>query len=77
MKIEDFKKLLANHDWYYHFSDDHGVWQRGEREVAEIKFALKDASDEMKKMYNEYHARYFNTPSFVSEKYPYKAPYNI
>ena len=24
--------LLARHDWYYQYSDDHSVWQRGQRE---------------------------------------------
>lgn len=77
MKIEDFKKMLDSHDWYYYFSDDHGVWQRGEREVAQIKYVLKNGTDEMKKMYNKYHASYFNTPSFVTENNPYTAPYKV
>jgi hypothetical protein len=25
-------RLLASHDWYYDYSDDHGVWTRGTRE---------------------------------------------
>lgn len=77
MNLEDFKKLLDNHDWFYSFSDDHGVWQRGNKQVAEIESALANSTPEIKKLYNEYHARYFNTPSFVTEKYPYKAPYNV
>ena len=24
--------LLARHDWYYQYSDDHSVWKRGQRE---------------------------------------------
>ena len=24
--------LLARHDWYYNYSDDHSVWQRGQCE---------------------------------------------
>ena len=41
MKIEDLKKLLDNHDWFYNFSDDHSVWVRGERESAQITGALE------------------------------------
>ena len=77
MKIEDFKKLLDNHDWFYNFSDDHSVWVRGERESAQIVGALKNGTDEMKKLYNEYHARIYNNPSFVTEKNPYTAPYSV
>jgi hypothetical protein len=25
-------RLLAHHDWYYNYSDDHSVWTRGTRE---------------------------------------------
>ena len=25
-------RLLCWHDWYYNYSDDHSVWQRGQRE---------------------------------------------
>lgn len=27
----DLEKRLKDHDWYYAFSDDHGVWQAGEK----------------------------------------------
>ena len=77
MKIEDLKKLLDNHDWFYNFSDDHSVWVRGERESAQITGALENGTNELKKLYNEYYARYFNTPSFVTEKYPYTPPYSV
>ena len=26
------ERLLQFHDWYYNYSDDHSVWQRGQRE---------------------------------------------
>jgi len=26
------ERLLQFHDWYYDYSDDHSVWQRGQRE---------------------------------------------
>ena len=77
MKLRDFKKLLDNHDWFYHFSDDHGVWVRGEHQVAEIRYALSNGNDEMKKLYNEYHSRNFNNPSFVDADRPYTPPYKV
>jgi hypothetical protein len=27
--LEQFKQVLASHDWYFDYSDDHGVWSRG------------------------------------------------
>lgn len=27
--IEEYKALLARHDWFFEFSDDHRVWARG------------------------------------------------
>tara|TARA_R110000868_G_scaffold203167_1_gene450988 strand:+ start:401 stop:637 length:237 start_codon:yes stop_codon:yes gene_type:complete len=78
MKLQDFKKLLDNHDWFYNFSDDHGIWVRGERQVAEIHHVLLQNNNiEMKKLYNEYYARYFNTPSFVTAERPYTPPYSV
>ncbi len=26
------ERLLQFHDWHYNYSDDHGVWTRGQRE---------------------------------------------
>jgi hypothetical protein len=77
MKLEDFKQLLENHDWYYGFSDDHSYWVRGERQSAEIYAALKNGTVEMKQLYNRYHANYFNMPSFVTPDNPYIPPYNV
>lgn len=79
LTLEQFKQMLDNHDWFYYFSDDHIVWVRGEKQSYEIHAALKDlsATNEMKKLYNEYHALYFNTPSFVSSDRPYTPPFNV
>jgi hypothetical protein len=30
IKPSDFYKILANHDWYYNFSDDGRVWRAGQ-----------------------------------------------
>ena len=34
--MENLIKLLRNHDWYFEYSDDHKVWQRGTAQRAEI-----------------------------------------
>lgn len=38
-ELQAFYNLLANHDWYYEYSDDYSKWKRGkeqEKEIAEV-----------------------------------------
>lgn len=41
MTLEQYRAALAACDWYYAFSDDHRVWQRGEEQAAAISAAQK------------------------------------
>ena len=34
--IKDYITKLENHDWSYTFSDDHDVWQKGDRSRQEL-----------------------------------------
>lgn len=38
-------KMCKNHDWYYEFADDHGVWKRGSAERWAIHAKLKECED--------------------------------
>lgn len=38
--LEKFEEMLKNHDWYYEYSDDHGVWQAGRRSKGEVMAEL-------------------------------------
>jgi hypothetical protein len=42
MTLEQFAKLVRDHDLTYAFSDDHSVWERGQRERDVIVAAAKD-----------------------------------
>lgn len=44
MMKQDFKKKLKGHDWYYNYSDDHNVWERGKRQLQNI-VALYDSTN--------------------------------
>jgi hypothetical protein len=33
---KEFSKQLKAHDWYYSYSDDHNVWERGKRQLQNI-----------------------------------------
>lgn len=77
MTLEQYKELLSRHDWYYYFSDDHGVWQRGEAESSQILNLARTGGVEFKQAYNEVHAKYFNTTSFVTKDRPYTPVFKI
>ena len=51
--VEDYKSLLAGHDWYYDYSDDHSVWTRGSNERDKL-YKYQDAIDSDYKIWNEY-----------------------
>lgn len=36
--------LLKGHDWYYGYSDDHSVWQRGRQQEAVIRQRLRECN---------------------------------
>lgn len=58
MNKQTFTELLEKHDWYYMFSDDSNVYDKGLREENEIKEAYKDNS-ELEEIYNSYFKQYF------------------
>jgi hypothetical protein len=35
--LTELERLLKSHDWYYQYSDDHTVWQRGSAQAEEIR----------------------------------------
>lgn len=34
--MDKFKQMLRDHDWYFVYSDDHRVFERGKRQRADI-----------------------------------------
>ena len=37
MSEQLYRQLLAQHDWYYPFSDDYSVWAKGKAHVEKIQ----------------------------------------
>lgn len=53
--FDRYVQLLKTHDWYYDYTDDHSVWQRGNRERAEITQMYKALGSEVaKETWNKY-----------------------
>jgi hypothetical protein len=42
MTRKDFGYALKIHDWYYCYSDDHGVWQRGTAALKKLRGCHKE-----------------------------------
>ena len=40
-KLQTLEKLLQNHDWFYQYSDDFSVYERGDRESNAINEVIK------------------------------------
>ena len=58
-QLKTLEKLLQNHDWFYQYSDDYSVYERGNRESDTINTvinALKDAGfgKEADALYDKY-----------------------
>ena len=57
MTKEEYQKLLESHDWYYHYSDDHRVWKRGQKEREDLRH-YAGQSPELQEMMTEYSKRF-------------------
>jgi hypothetical protein len=40
--LSRLKRMIAKHDWYFDYSDDHSVWQRRVNERKAIKALAKE-----------------------------------
>ena len=54
MQIEELHKLLEAHDFYYVYSDDGRVYDKGKASQAKIDVLVKDIGSIGKKMYEQY-----------------------
>lgn len=57
ISLEDFEKLLKEHDWYFEMADDQRAWSAGVKTWEEIK-KHKDTSPLHKELYEKYLAKY-------------------
>jgi hypothetical protein len=57
--IQRLEELMKSHDWFYDYSDDHRIWERGRTQRAEI-YSTADAlrsmgySSEVDRLFEEY-----------------------
>jgi hypothetical protein len=55
MTVKEYFQKLQQHDWFYDYSDDHRVWQRGVNSRDELYRAFS-IDEKFKVMYNDYYA---------------------
>lgn len=68
MNLKDYDDRLARHDWYHCWSDDHGVWSRGEDDYREIKY-LAGESPEHKLLFEAYSKHAFTGKPWNTEHF--------
>ena len=57
--LDVLENLLSTHDWYYMYSDDHSVWQKGTDNASEIRRQVDICCGlELSKEANEMYERY-------------------
>jgi len=53
MDILEYFQELERHDWYYNYSDDHTVWERGNRNAHRLQ-AIAAEDQLLGRMYADY-----------------------
>ena len=57
--LNEYEALLRKHDWYFEYSDDHGVWSRGRAQVSRInsvslQLKTRGLEEEAQKLFKKY-----------------------
>ena len=52
--LNEFWKMLRNHDWTFEYSDDGDVWRKGRKQYEEIQKIVKNGSIEHVELYTQY-----------------------
>ena len=48
MNLKQYDKKLANHDWFYYYSDDGRFYRAGREEASVIEDVMKQSDDHTK-----------------------------
>ena len=74
ISLPDFEQLLKNHDWFYEFSDDSGMFSKSKEIEEEIQNAVLAGGNEYRKLYEEYRPKgitsMFEQPSIKTATQP-------
>ena len=54
MQIEELQKLLKAHDFYYVYSDDGRIYDKGKASQEKIDILIKEIGSEGKRLYEQF-----------------------
>ena len=63
--INDFKKALEAHDWYYMMSDSSRVYDAGVASEKSLRAMAKDLGSAGVNLYNKFHKKHFPKSSYT------------
>jgi len=69
--LNEFYKMLENHDWFYDYSDDHRVWRNGSQSMSAIREAIENGSKAYKELF-ELYVKYVNRDKYEFVEKPSK-----
>ena len=58
MTINEFYNQLCGFDWWYDYSDDHGVWTRGNEREKELSRMAESLGESGKEMFSKFRYDY-------------------
>lgn len=70
--LSKYYDMLSGHDWYYDYSDDHGVWQRGRDASEHLRRIAESNGQEYKDLRLSFRAYYLTAPTHEKHPYPEK-----
>lgn len=68
MTLKEFDQALANFDWFYEYSDDHSVWQRGSTAHSKI-LATAKTSPQHQELYDLWKKRWFTGKPWGTQEF--------
>ena len=76
-KLQEYKKKLEAHDWYYSWSDDNRVWRSGETNLKHLMEIAEAGGSLYKILFNEEYAKHFNEGCFKKTGKHYPPPFEV
>ena len=63
MTPQEFDRACATHDWTYNYSDDYGMWKKGEQESQMLQWAMKQ-DERLVPLYRLWSSYQFSGPAW-------------
>jgi hypothetical protein len=68
--LQEYWDMLDKHDWYYPFSDDRHVYDKGEKEYKKLISIANGGGEEYLQMYNSFQEHHYSGDPWKTTKLP-------